>query len=151
MGHRRADPSSARIQIEAPTAALLEHALAKIKEHGALPVEKDEESTQLEPAPADGIFPDYFYATTNLTTWARVNSRWIEVKRPEMDSGIRVELASMRAECVPMHRVKKDDLVVVGHRAIKILPLERQVPCEAFQFMSSSISTEQPQQVKTSS
>ena len=40
IGHRRADRSSARIQIDAPTQELLEKILLKVKEHGALPVER---------------------------------------------------------------------------------------------------------------
>lgn len=144
IGHRRSDLSYARLQVEAPTPDLLELVLAKIKEHGALPVEKDEEAAHLEPAPEDGVFPDHFYATTNLTTWVRVNARWIEVELPEMDCGIRVDLASMRAECVPFHRVKKGDVIVVGHHGIKIQPIERHVPREGFEFMSSLVSTEQP-------
>ncbi len=144
IGHRRADRSHARIQVDASTAELLERVLAKIKEHGALPVEGEEEPVELQPAPADGIFPDRFYATTNLPTWVRVRDRWIEVEMAEMDCGIRVEPSATRAECVPIHRAKKDDLVVVGHRGVKVAPVERQVPREAFEFMSSSVSTEQP-------
>jgi len=144
VGKRRADRSSARIQIDAPTQALLDRVLAKIKEHGALPVEAENESVQLEPAPANGIFPDHFYATTNLPTWIRVQDQWIEVEFPEMDCGIRVDPKTTRAECVPIHRVKRDDFIVVGHSGVKILPIERRVPLEAFEFMSSSVSTEQP-------
>ena len=144
IGQRRADRSQARIQVDAATPELLERVLAKIKEHGALPVEGEEQSVDLQPAPADGIFPDQFYATTNLQTWVRVRDQWIEVAMPEMDCGIRVEPSAMRAESVPFHRVKRGDPIVVGHRGVKILPMERQVPREAFEFMSSSVSTEQP-------
>ena len=144
VGHRRADRSNARIQIEASSQTLLETVLAKIKEHGALPVDEQEEAAELEAAPQDGIFPDHFYATTNLTTRVRVGKQWLNVEFPEMDCGIRVDLAVMRAECVPIHSIKQNDLVVVGHRGVKILPLERQVPREPFEFMSSSVSTEQP-------
>ena len=143
IGHRRADRSYARIQIDASTPALLEQVLAKVKEHGALPSE-EEQAADLQPSPADGVFPDRFYATTNLSTSVRVNDRWLEVELIEMDCGIRVDLAAMRAECVPIHRVKKGDLVVVGNRGVKILPIERKVPREAFEFMSSAVSTEQP-------
>ena len=143
IGHRRADRSYARIQIDASTPALLEQVLAKVKEHGALPSE-EEQAADLQPSPADGVFPDRFYATTNLSTSVRVNDRWLEVELIEMDCGIRVDLAAMRAECVPIHRVKKGDLIVVGNRGVKILPIERKVPREAFEFMSSAVSTEQP-------
>jgi lysine-ketoglutarate reductase/saccharopine dehydrogenase-like protein (TIGR00300 family) len=143
IGHRRADRSYARIQIDASTPALLEQVLAKVKEHGALPSE-EEQAADLQPAPADGVFPERFYASTNLTTSVRVRDRWIDVELIEMDCGIRVDLAAMRAECVPIHRVKKGDLIVVGNRGVKILPIERKVPREAFEFMSSAVSTEQP-------
>ena len=109
VGHRRADRSYAKIQVDAPSQALLDELLSRIREHGALPVDEEEEPAELEPAPEDGIFPDRFYATTNLITWVRVKNRWIEVERPEMDCGIRVDLDSMRAECVPIHRIKKGD------------------------------------------
>jgi lysine-ketoglutarate reductase/saccharopine dehydrogenase-like protein (TIGR00300 family) len=144
IGNRRADRSYARIQIDAPTAALLDRVLAKLKEHGALPVNEESESALLEPAPADGVFPDRFYSTTNLMTWVRVDGRWIEVASTEMDCGIRVDRQTARAECVPIHRVKRNDLVVVGHRGIKIQPVERQIPRAGFEFMSSAVSTEQP-------
>ncbi|HXV79559.1 MAG TPA: TIGR00300 family protein [Candidatus Binatia bacterium] len=144
VGHRRADRSYARIQVEAKTPELLERVLASIKEHGALPVDEKEEAVELEASPADGVFPNRFYSTTNLITWVRVNDRWLEVELPEMDCGIRVDLAAMRAECIPIHRVRKNDLIVVGSRGVKIVPMERQAPREAFAFMSSAVSTEQP-------
>ncbi|MBI2180553.1 MAG: hypothetical protein HYU31_07015, partial [Deltaproteobacteria bacterium] len=48
IGHRRADRSYARIQVDAATQELLERVLAKIKEHGALPVEAEEEWVELQ-------------------------------------------------------------------------------------------------------
>lgn len=144
VGHRRADRSHARILVEAPSSEVLERVLAKIKEHGALPSDEEQESVQLEPAPEDGIFPDNFYATTNLNTLVRIKGKWLEVGFPEMDCGIRVDTSAMRAECIPIHKVRKGDLIAVGHRGIKILPVERRVPHEAFEFMSSPVSTERP-------
>ena len=144
IGHRRSDRSYARIQVEASSPALLDQVLAKIREHGALPVAEEDESADIQPAPADGIFPDHFYATTNLATWVRVKSRWIEVERCEMDCGIQVDLVAMRAKCVPIHQVAKGDLIVVGQRGVKVVPLERRVPREQFEFMSSPVSSEQP-------
>ena len=143
VGHRRADRSYARILIEAPSQEGLEQVLAKIKEHGALPLD-EEEPVRLEPAPEDGIFPEGFYATTNLATWVRLSEKWVEVESPEMDCGIRVDPRSMRAETLPIHKVKKGDLIVIGHRGVKIVPVERRVPHEAFEFMSSPVSTERP-------
>jgi lysine-ketoglutarate reductase/saccharopine dehydrogenase-like protein (TIGR00300 family) len=144
VGKGRADRSYARVQIDASTPALLDRVLAKLKEHGALPANEELESALLEPAPADGVFPDHFYSTTNLLTWVRVDGRWIEVELSEMDCGIRVDLETMRAQCVPIHRVKKGDPVVTGHHGIRIQPIERQIPRAGFEFMSSAVSTEQP-------
>jgi lysine-ketoglutarate reductase/saccharopine dehydrogenase-like protein (TIGR00300 family) len=144
VGHRRADRSYARIQIEAPNPELLDHVLAKIREHGALPAGVEHESVELQAAPGDGLFPDNFYATTNLETWVRLEERWIVVERAEMDCGIRVDPVAAKAECVPIHRVAEGDLVVVGHRGVKVIPLERQQPRGAFEFMASAVSTEQP-------
>jgi len=144
VGHRRADRSHARILVEAPSQEVLERVLAKIKEHGALPLDEAEEPVQLEPAPQDGVFPDRFYATTNLTTLVRFKERWLQVEPPEMDCGVRVDVEAMRAESVPVHKAKKGDLIVIGHRGIKILPIERRVPRELFEFMSSPVSTEKP-------
>jgi len=142
IGHRRSDRSHARIKVEASSPDLLDAVLAKIREHGALPEQVEEESLQLEAAPLDGVFPERFYATTNLETWVRLEQQWIPVESIEMDCGIRI--AAGKAQCVPMHRVRKGDLVVVGQRGVKVVPLERQQPGAAFEFMASPVSTEQP-------
>lgn len=144
IGQRRTDRSRARVLVEAPSAEALETILAKIKEHGALPLDEEAESVQLEPAPQDGIFPRDFYATTNLPTLVRLSGEWIEVERPEMDCGIRVEPDARRAETAPIHKVRRGDLIVVGHRGVKVIPLERKVPREPFEFMTSPVSTESP-------
>jgi len=143
VGQRRADRSHAKLLVEAPSAEILEQILAKIKEHGARPLE-DEGPARLEPSPGDGIFPDRFYATTNLPTLVRVQDKWLEVELPEMDCGIHVDLHGMRARCVPIHKVKKGELIVVGHPGVRILPLERRQPHEVFEFMSSAVSPEKP-------
>ena len=144
IGHRRSDRSHARIKVEASSPDLLDAVLAKIREHGALPEQVEEESLQLEAAPLDGVFPERFYATTNLETWVRLEQQWIPVESIEMDCGIRIDATTRKAQCVPMHRVEKGDLVVVGQHGVKVVPLERQQPGAPFEFMASTVSTEQP-------
>ncbi|MFQ5916403.1 MAG: TIGR00300 family protein [Candidatus Binatia bacterium] len=144
VGHRRTDRSYARILVETQSDEVLEKILAKVKEHGALPLDEGEGSVRLERAPQDGVFPEGFYATTNLATLVRLKEKWLEVRSPEMDCGIRVDASRLRAESVPFHRVKKGDLTVVGHRGVKVLPVERRVPREVFEFMSTPVSTERP-------
>ena len=145
VGHKRSDRSFARIQVEAANPEQLDHVLAKIREHGALPEEIELESVDLEAAPVDGVLPERFYATTNLETWVRLDQQWILVESIEMDCGIRVDAAAHKAQCVPMHRVMRGDLVVVGQRGVKVVPLDRQQQGAApFEFMTSAVSTEQP-------
>ena len=144
VGHRRTDQSQARILVEAPSSEVLERILAKIREHGALPLDEEAESVELEPSPQNGIFPGNFYSTTNLPTLVRWKGTWIEVARPEMDCGIRFDPEEARAETLPIHKVKKGDWIVVGHRGVKVIPLERKVPREPFEFMSSPVSIESP-------
>src|SRR4030081_2951209 len=70
VGRRKNEPSYARIQISAPTQELLDLLLARAQRIGALP--EDVEQVRLEPAPADGVFPEGFYSTTNLETAVRL-------------------------------------------------------------------------------
>jgi lysine-ketoglutarate reductase/saccharopine dehydrogenase-like protein (TIGR00300 family) len=144
VGHRRTDRSYAKISIEGPNREVLDQILARIKEHGALPVEEGKDPVQFAPAPMDGVFPEKFYATTNLVTQVRLNDQWLDVESPEMDCGIRIDQGRTRAETIPIHRVKKGDSIVVGHHGVKVLPMERQVSREVFEFMASPVSTERP-------
>jgi lysine-ketoglutarate reductase/saccharopine dehydrogenase-like protein (TIGR00300 family) len=97
----------------------------------------------LAAADLDGVFPDGFYATTNFPTDVSIAGAWVEVARPEMDVAIRV--AGARAESCPMHRVKKGDLVVVGHEGVRVrMPERTEAEGDAFRFMSSGVSTERP-------
>jgi lysine-ketoglutarate reductase/saccharopine dehydrogenase-like protein (TIGR00300 family) len=66
-----------------------------------------------------------------------------------MDCGIVVEAepGRRRAHCAPMHRVRKGQLVVMGHRGVRVAPLERPRERELFQFMSSAVSSEKPKRV----
>src|SRR6478609_9144388 len=70
VGRRKNEPSYARIQISAPNRELLELLLNRAQRIGALPEEI--EQVNLVPAPADGVFPEGFYSTTNLETAVRL-------------------------------------------------------------------------------
>src|SRR5438105_6034384 len=63
VGRRKDEPSYARIQISAPTRELLDLLLDRAERIGA--VSERPEQVQLLPAPADGVFPENFYSTTN--------------------------------------------------------------------------------------
>lgn len=142
VGKKRDDPSYARIRLSAKDEATLERVLKRIRQHGATLV--DEKDCEVKRVEKDGVFPGGFYSTTNRQTFIRLDGRWVEVGEPEMDCGIRVSADRTRAACVPIGEVAEGDLVVVGHRGIKVAPAERPSKEDTFSFMSSAVSTEKP-------
>ncbi len=142
VGKKREDPSYARIMLSAKDEQTLDRVLKRIRQHGATLV--DEQDCTLRPVEQDGVFPDDFYSTTNQQTRIRLGGRWLEVERPEMDCGIRVSPERKRAECVPISEVGRGDLIVTGHRGVKVMPVERPQKEDVFGFMSSAVSTEKP-------
>jgi len=142
IGTTREEPSRAKIVVRATSSGLLAEILQAIQPHGAS-VER-ESDCMLEPAPADGLFPETFYATTHLPTQIRLQGRWIEVEPIEMDVGIRVDRGFTTARTVPMGEVKKGDLIVTGREGIRVLPLERPRERDVFSFMEAQVSAERP-------
>lgn len=139
------DPSFARILIAHADATKLEAILKAAARHGAEPVERQEARTA--PAPRDGVFPDGFYVTTSLDTAAYLDARWVRVRNPEMDSGILVSPTRRSARTVKMAHVKRGERIVVGHRGVRVTPVESQRAPQDFQFMASQVSTEKPKGV----
>jgi lysine-ketoglutarate reductase/saccharopine dehydrogenase-like protein (TIGR00300 family) len=142
IGKTREEPSHARIVIHAPTRALLGDILKAIQSHGAS-VER-EADCRADVAPADGVFPDDFYATTHLPTQVRLNSRWVEVDRIEMDLGIAVDERTSTARAVSMGDVRQGDRIVVGREGVRVTPLPRPQERDVFSFMEAQVSAERP-------
>src|SRR5439155_20297977 len=142
VGQRQADPSYARIEVRAPTAAALAEVLAAIHDHGAVPVA--EEDCVVETADMDGAFPEGFYSTTNFRTQVRLHSEWVEVEDQEMDCGILVDPEGASARCVPMTDVQKGDRIVVGRQGLRVFPAEPTARQSLFEFMTSAVSSEKP-------
>ncbi len=142
IGTTREAPSSAKIVVKADSPDLLQEILEAIQPHGAS-IER-ESDCRLEPAPADGVFPDTFYATSHLPTLVRLHERWVEVAKPEMDLGIRVDAGRTAAETVPMGDVRKGELIVTGHDGIRVSPLKRPDERDVFSFMEAHVSSERP-------
>jgi lysine-ketoglutarate reductase/saccharopine dehydrogenase-like protein (TIGR00300 family) len=116
--------------------------LMAIQEHGVVPLHP--EDARYVPAPADGVFPDDFYSTTNLDTFVRMCGRWIHVGNPEMDLGVKVDPGARAAETVAIADVKAGDLFVVGRAGLRVAPVERPREKQAFEFMNSAVSSEKP-------
>lgn len=142
VGRTNDDASVAELRIRCSSEDGLDEILHVIQEHGAVPI--DPSDAELVPAPADGVFPERFYSTTNLQTWIRIGGKWIAVEGVEMDLGVRVDPAANCAVSVPMAEVRAGDLYVVGHAGLRIKPQERPRDRQAFEFMNSAVSSEKP-------
>lgn len=145
VGQRQEDPSYARLEIGAESAAALEAILDAIHDHGAAPV--DAQDCTLQEADIPAAFPENFYSTTNYRTQVRLQGEWIEVQDQEMDCGILVDPIQKSARCVPMIRVKKGDRIVVGRHGLRVFPAETTARQHLFEFMNSSVSSEKPKGV----
>ena len=145
IGQTPADPSYARLEVRAADAATLDHILAQIADHGAVPTAVQD--CQLAAADIAGAFPEGFYSTTNQRTEIRLGGRWIPVQEQEMDCGILVDSERGTARCIPMTEVALGDWIVLGHAGVRVFPEERMRKVQDFEFMASEVSTEKPKQV----
>ena len=145
VGKKKGDPSYARLLVKGKSKEHLESLLEQVFRAGAQPVLVQE--TKLEPAPKDMVMPDNFYSTTNNATEVYHGGHWIEVENMMMDKCIVVDIQRKTAECRMVRDIVKGDLVVVGERGVRIIPLERpREGVDIFQFMSSASSSERPTQ-----
>ena len=146
IGTTREAASHAEIVVRAESPDDLQRILQEVGQHGAAAVAHDAE---WRPAPADGVFPDDFYSTTNLESYVRQGSRWLPIEQIEMDCGVVLREAAdgPHAVTVPVHRVRKDDLVLVHEAAVKVVPAPRKDPVSVFGFMSSEVSAERPKEL----
>lgn len=142
IGKTREQASSAKIAISAATPQLLSEILTAIQPHGAVP--ETERDCSAEAAPADGVLPESFYATSHLPTQVRVGGHWIDVNRIEMDTAIRIDPKGGTAGTVPMADVKRGETIVVGRTGVRVVPLERPRERDVFGFMEAQVSSERP-------
>lgn len=143
VGKRKKDESYAKLLIQGKSQKHLDEILESVYREGA--TSKIQQEIKLEAAPKDMLMPDDFYSTTNNRTDLFYKGEWIKVENMMMDKCIVVK--GKRAWCSPIREIKKDDMVVVGEKGIKITPPER--PREGvnlFQFMGSNSSSERPTQ-----
>jgi lysine-ketoglutarate reductase/saccharopine dehydrogenase-like protein (TIGR00300 family) len=146
VGRRKDEPSYARIQISAPTRELLALLVDHAQRIGAS--HEHPEQVELQPAPADGVFPEEFYSTTNLDTEVRLRGEWVRVEWPEMDCAIAVDREQRRAWTVALSDVKAGEQIVVSHEGVRVIPLERpRAQPQVFAFMGSNVSSEKPKSV----
>jgi lysine-ketoglutarate reductase/saccharopine dehydrogenase-like protein (TIGR00300 family) len=100
-------------------------------------------------APADGVFPENFFSSTNLPTYVKIKGQWKTPREPRMDAGL---LLDDKGELWAREgrRIKKGQLVATGtaedgtegvfvHSAPFFGDAEG-----GFNFMSSEVSRERP-------
>ena len=139
-GRTKTDPSYARLAIEADDPVYLDELIDRLRESGAEVVDEGDVAT--EPAPANGVLPDQFYATTNYATEVRVRGMWMPVANPEMDCAILIDDGG--AITVAPSDVKAGENVVVGHQGVKVSLPQRERRKAVFEFMASAVSSEKP-------
>jgi lysine-ketoglutarate reductase/saccharopine dehydrogenase-like protein (TIGR00300 family) len=145
MGMEKDDPSLAVLRVTAAGEAELDEILRALQQHGAELIEQTDAA--LERCPADSVFPEDFYSTTNLETFIRFEGRWIPVDGPVMDCGVLVDAAAGTARTIPLIQVKAGDPMVVGRHGIRVIPLGRDEAARAFEFMGSAVSSEKPKRL----
>jgi len=142
VGKKKTDPSYARLSVNAPDESRLEGILSELYRLGAhLPVVAD---ATLAPAEGDRIVPKGFYSTTNHPTWVKYEGEWIPVEDIEMDCLLVVDPDARRARCLPIFKLKKGSLVVVGENGVKVDYPERPREKSEFEFMHGTVSPERP-------
>ena len=147
VGKDHDDESYARIRVGADAEDELASVLMRLNAHGVNLTNPGE--VVLRTATQDGVFPLDFYSTTNLDTQVRLDGRWVDVQRPEMDCGLLVagEPDRRTVRTVPVSEVQAGDQIVCGATGVRVIQTPPEVVDRAgvFEFMNSEVSSEKPQ------
>jgi lysine-ketoglutarate reductase/saccharopine dehydrogenase-like protein (TIGR00300 family) len=137
VGKTNADPSVARLSVNARDQETLDRILEELSYMGASAMPSD---ARFAPAEADGILPDDFYSTSNFETFVRIDGRWSEVRDLKMDCAL--VLRDGAPACVKQGQVCKGEPVTLRGPGIRVKPPERSRDYSVFGFMSNEISAE---------
>jgi lysine-ketoglutarate reductase/saccharopine dehydrogenase-like protein (TIGR00300 family) len=145
VGQLKTDPSWCRIAVSADDAGTLDEIVRRARELGAHVAQ--EEPVRTQPVTQRGVYPEGFYSTSNLPTFVMLNGDRVLVEKQEMDCAVAVDRQERRAWCIPFPDAEPGLEVVVGHRGIRVVPMERSRQTEIFSFMASEVSAEKPKKV----
>jgi lysine-ketoglutarate reductase/saccharopine dehydrogenase-like protein (TIGR00300 family) len=145
VGQHKTDTSICRMEVVASSAEELDRIVRQARALGA--TAESEQPVELKPVTTDGVFPEGFYSTSNLPTEVLIDSRWVTVEDIEMDCAIAVDTKAGRARCIVFQGARPGMEIVVGHRGVRVTPLERSRQTEIFTFMASEVSAEKPKKV----
>lgn len=133
IGRQNTDPSRVRMRVFGKSADHMQQMLARLTSLGASP--EDLQDAQLAPSPADGVFPENFYSTTNLVTAVHLEGQWRTVPNAEMDLGLRYNPTTGEVRGVAISDARKGDLFVVGNQGLRVTQQERPREIADFEFM----------------
>jgi lysine-ketoglutarate reductase/saccharopine dehydrogenase-like protein (TIGR00300 family) len=142
VGKKKTDPSYTRLRIAASNKEKLRSILSELHRLGARP--REVKDVHLVPASGDRIVPKGFYTTTNHPTQVKVSGEWIPVIAVEMDFLIVVDVERKLAQCTPLGKIRKGDLVVVGEQGVRVSYPDRPRVSSTFEFMHGTVSPERP-------
>ena len=147
VGHEASALSSATITVSHADEEDLQRLLMRLQTRGVNQV--DPGTAEVSVCEVDGVFPDFFYSTTNLATRVRLDGRWVGVDNPEMDCGLVVDDSggATRVYTLPMSDVKAGMRVVCGASGIRVDVPPMTKAEGSFGFMESDVSSEKPQAV----
>jgi lysine-ketoglutarate reductase/saccharopine dehydrogenase-like protein (TIGR00300 family) len=145
VGQHKTDTSLCRMEVAAQTAEQLDSIVRQARALGA--TVESEQPAQLAKVSLEGVFPDGFYSTSNLPTDVLIDGSWVAVENIEMDCAIAVDANTGRARCIVFQDAKPGMDVVIGHRGMRVTPLERSRHTEIFTFMASEVSAEKPKKL----
>ncbi|MDG2306224.1 MAG: TIGR00300 family protein [Candidatus Binatia bacterium] len=146
-GLRHDQDSVARVRVVAPSAEGLGGILERLVEMGVRVVDAGdvEQDARLAPAPAAGVAPDDFYASTIFPTDVRVTGAWLRAGEQRMDAVlvVRGQNGSAVVRCGLLRDLAEGDLVVCGVEGVRTHPVRSAAAREdSFAFMTSGVSSE---------
>jgi lysine-ketoglutarate reductase/saccharopine dehydrogenase-like protein (TIGR00300 family) len=114
---------------------------------------RDAPAARFVPAPADGVLPEAFFATSNLPTYVKIDDRWRLPETPRMDAAL-VLHPDGSLQALEGRYVRAGEVVAVGStedgsegiyvNSGGFLTTEEGASREEFQFMRSEVSREKP-------
>jgi lysine-ketoglutarate reductase/saccharopine dehydrogenase-like protein (TIGR00300 family) len=114
-----------------------------------IPKLRDAPDAKFAPVPADGVFPEDFFSSTNLPTYVKVKGEWKSINEPRMDAGLVLDDKG-QLWAREGRRLRKGQLVATGSAEdgsegifVHSAPFFGEGE-GGFNFMSSEVSREKP-------
>jgi lysine-ketoglutarate reductase/saccharopine dehydrogenase-like protein (TIGR00300 family) len=146
LGKQQSSVSRAEMRVVAASESRLNSILSHLLALGAKRVSAHEIDATLLPAPADGVAPEDFYASTIYPTEVRVAGAWVPVANQRMDGVVVVEPGiKPAARCALFRTLRKGDLVVTGAGGLRTRAKSPKPDSGAdheFSFMGAGVSSE---------